>query len=87
MVNTCANPECAKPLHYLREGRVFIFEVATEDSGANGKKLRRLEHFWLCGGCSQTMTVMQEGDGIKVVRRLPAIYEPDDWEGPTRPAV
>jgi hypothetical protein len=87
MVNVCANPECGKPLHYLREGRVFIFEVADGGSDAMGKRLRRLEHFWLCGGCSQTMMVSQEEEEIKVVRRLPAICEPDDAEAPSKNAL
>jgi len=40
-----------KPLHYLREGTIYIFEI---ESGAKPGALRshRLEHFWLCGDCS-----------------------------------
>jgi len=42
-----------KPLLYLREGTVYIFEI-TEADGETG--LRRthhqLEHYWLCGDCS-----------------------------------
>jgi hypothetical protein len=47
MVDYCANPNCMKPLHYLREGTIYIFEVK---SGAPGS--HRLEHYWLCGDCS-----------------------------------
>ena len=28
MVNNCANSGCGKPLHYLREGRIFIFDAS-----------------------------------------------------------
>ncbi len=38
-----------KPLHYLREGTVYIFEVADSNAGPVG---HRLEHYWLCGECS-----------------------------------
>ena len=31
MVNQCANPSCAKPLHYLREGRIFVFDLPDPD--------------------------------------------------------
>jgi hypothetical protein len=57
MLNNCANPKCAKPLHYLREGRVFVFEVPdpTARKSVDGKRARRLEHYWLCGDCSQTL--------------------------------
>lgn len=60
MVSHCANPNCQKPLHYLREGKVFLF------SGRNISKrqstLNRLEHFWLCGVCSRewTLTIDEE---------------------------
>lgn len=44
----CANPNCKKPLHYLREGTVYIFEV--NDPGI--RSTHQLEHYWLCGECS-----------------------------------
>jgi hypothetical protein len=54
MVDYCANPLCMKPLHYLREGTIYIFDIA-ESAGANGmKKGHKLEHYWLCGDCSAT---------------------------------
>lgn len=68
MVSHCANPKCAKPLHYLRDGRVFVFDVA-DKIGANGKRTRRMEHFWLCGVCSQTMVMEQSTDGVRLVMR------------------
>ncbi len=70
MVNHCANPECCKPLHYLREGRVFIFELPDPAASLkSGKTVRRTEHFWLCGLCSEAFTLEQ---GIeKTVRILP----------------
>lgn len=69
MVNNCANPKCAKPLHYLREGRIFVFEVPTGVVDKNGKRLRRIEHYWLCGGCSQTMVMQQAPEGVRAVLR------------------
>jgi hypothetical protein len=29
MVNQCANPECKRELHYLREGRIYLFALST----------------------------------------------------------
>jgi hypothetical protein len=69
MVSNCANPKCGKPLHYLREGRIFVFEVPTGGEGLNDKRTRRLEHFWLCGACAQTMVVKQSAEGIHAVSR------------------
>ena len=69
MVSNCANPKCAKPLHYLREGRIFVFDVATGVPGKNGKLTRRMEHYWLCGMCCQSLTMEQTPDGVRAVPR------------------
>lgn len=69
MVSNCANPNCSKPLHYLREGRIFAFDVTSCGDGPNGKRTRRLEHFWLCGACAQTMVMRQSAEGIHAVMR------------------
>jgi hypothetical protein len=52
MVDYCANPLCMKPLHYLREGTIFIFEIADSEEVPGPMKGHRLEHYWLCGDCS-----------------------------------
>jgi hypothetical protein len=69
MVSHCANPKCAKPLHYLREGRIFVFDVTASEADRNGKRSRRMEHYWLCGACSQTLAMQQSDDGVRVVAR------------------
>jgi hypothetical protein len=64
MVNQCANPNCGKPLHYLREGRIFVFDLPDPDVPvpAPGGRARRLQHFWLCGPCSETMVLQQTSE-------------------------
>jgi hypothetical protein len=64
MVNHCANPSCCKPLHYLREGRIFVFDLPDSHPAAApaGGRARRLQHFWLCGTCSETMVMKQTGE-------------------------
>jgi len=52
MVSQCANPECLRELRYLHDGKIYAFAV----SAGNGSK--SLEHFWLCGGCSKSMTLI-----------------------------
>jgi hypothetical protein len=61
MVNHCANPQCCKPLHYLREGRVYVFDV-TRPSANGERTVRRMEHFWLCGECSEAYFLEQAED-------------------------
>jgi hypothetical protein len=62
MVNQCANPNCCKPLHYLREGRIFVFDLPDPNTPAPGGRARRLQHFWLCGPCSETMVMEQTSE-------------------------
>ena len=52
MVSQYANPECLRELRYLHDGKIYAFAV----SAGNGSK--SLEHFWLCGGCSKSMTLI-----------------------------
>jgi hypothetical protein len=73
MLSKCANPTCTTRLHYLREGKVFKIESETNLLLVNGrskKAPRSIEHFWLCGPCSETLTlVTEEGRGVQVVRK------------------
>jgi hypothetical protein len=64
MVNQCANPSCDKEFHYLREGRIFVFDLPDPDVPvpAPGGRARRLQHFWLCGPCSETMALEQTSE-------------------------
>jgi hypothetical protein len=64
MTSHCANPECAVPLRYLRDGRIFQFEirngfskVADDKPITVGDRVRRVSHFWLCGQCSSKLTL------------------------------
>lgn len=68
MVSHCANPQCLKPLHYLREGKVFLF---TGRNTLKGKStLLRLEHYWLCGACAKEWTLMiDEENGVQLLER------------------
>lgn len=74
MLSKCANPSCSTPLVYLREGKVFMVENATQSESApetQGKKprsVRHVEHFWLCGPCSANLTLASDGqNGVQVV--------------------
>ena len=79
MLKSCANPQCAKPLHYLRDGRVFVFDAVRTPGDGEGNKAHRLEHFWLCGTCSETLMLEQTRNGVRVVDRTKIrIRRPED---------
>jgi hypothetical protein len=67
MLNRCANPECGKPLHYLREGKVFLFNVPD----ANSTNSPQREHFWLCGECSMAFSMIQQENQAASLVALP----------------
>lgn len=70
MVNHCANPHCCKPLHYLREGRIYVFEVGGSSGLESDRKTRRMEHFWLCGSCSESFSLEHSIElGIRIAPR------------------
>ena len=76
MLHKCANPSCSTPLIYLREGKIFMMEHAPGPQTAampeNGKRVSstRVEHFWLCGPCSNDMTLTFDRQrGLEIVRK------------------
>jgi hypothetical protein len=74
MVTHCANPACAVPLRYLRDGRIFQFEVRSRMQAR--KVSRQVAHFWLCGKCCSMMTLtFDPAAGVQVIPMisLPAI--------------
>ena len=79
MVSNCANSACGKPLHYLREGRIYIFDASVGASSPGEKRQRRLEHYWLCGTCADILMLVQDAQGlIRVLPKPVAIHESDD---------
>ena len=87
MVNNCANPTCNKPLHYLRDGRIFVFDVQDEAVGLDGKRSRHMEHYWLCGDCAPSLHLERHStDGVRVLPR-PRVHAFRDTTLPTAPAL
>ncbi|MFP5228641.1 MAG: hypothetical protein ACLGXA_13535 [Acidobacteriota bacterium] len=76
MVNNCANPGCGKPLRYLREGRIYVFDASLGSAIAGRKRERQLEHYWLCGACSETLILTQDAQGwVRITPRAAPIRE------------
>jgi hypothetical protein len=69
VLSKCANPACLARFHYLHEGRIFKIETATVASHSNSSPTRRIEYFWLCERCMQTLTVVVE-NGVVSTRPL-----------------
>ncbi len=74
MLAKCANPSCSTPLVYLREGKIFMVESPRpqfEVLGQNKPKTsNRVEHFWLCGRCSNQMTLTYDHQrGVEIIHK------------------
>ena len=63
MLTKCANTNCPTPLRYLRHGKIFRLgsdcaaDLRVEKSSAGPAPV---EHFWLCGNCCQTFTLIRD---------------------------
>lgn len=69
MLAKCVNPACSRPLHYLRDGRIYHVERG-ESPGDGARQSHNVEHFWLCGSCCRSMTVLFDPkQGVRVVHR------------------
>lgn len=67
MVSKCANPKCSAVFRYLREGRLFNFELSVKDAHSNGRPaIRRPEYYWLCSKCALTFTVAADNGSVYV---------------------
>ena len=59
MISHCANPQCGAPLHYLRGGRLYRFDVKSPaepcqdvpNAICTSKPVRAAIFFWLCEEC------------------------------------
>jgi hypothetical protein len=76
MLARCVNDNCNRPLHSFSEGRLFQFEVvsislaASDENSApfDEKPQRETVHFWLCGRCAVTYTlVLEPARGLKLM--------------------
>jgi len=79
MISKCANPACSVPFHYLRDGKLFRMEYdpqppATTDLTEPGRPVRKVEHFWLCGSCSTSMTLVMNKGKVETVALDPTSY-------------
>ena len=67
MFEKCFNPDCGQPFDY-REGR--LIRVSSPDAKSPAGPIR-IEHFWLCGKCSERYVFPHEREaGMKVRLRV-----------------
>jgi hypothetical protein len=70
MLAKCFNSSCANEFRYLTDGKLFRLE----NDAALAQRNSRTEYFWLCPGCSQTMTlsISNEGNVVPAADSEPA---------------
>src|SRR5436305_10564197 len=72
MLSHCANSECAKPFLNLREGKLFVLELAPPSHRSRGARIRQrqpsVERYWLCDGCASQYTLNFDDElGLAVI--------------------
>jgi hypothetical protein len=81
VVAKCANAACSAPFLYLREGKIFRMEFAVDRHprgpvlAKNPKPVRKIEHLWLCGPCSTTLTLVMNGDRVETAPIDPVAFK------------
>jgi hypothetical protein len=75
MLSVCANPQC-RAAFFSGEGRFFRFRLSHNDG--NAANTHAVEHFWLCGKCSQRFTLgFRDGVGVVIQNRPDVALEAD----------
>jgi hypothetical protein len=74
MVDHCANPECGKPMLYLREGSIYCFEEIDPGDGSGNPFGHRLKHYWLCGNCSANHLLERTTDKQILLTSRPSLH-------------
>ena len=67
MLSKCANPSCFGAFRYLHEGRIFHLALKTTEQSGTVCGRSQVERFWLCGQCSQKLTLIPNRAGILAV--------------------
>ena len=79
MLSKCLNQQCSARFRHLGNGRLFRIDFADaakrnpwEQTAADyAQRTHAVEHFWLCGRCAATMTVVLAKNGEVQVVELP----------------
>ena len=79
MISNCANPECHAPLHYLRGGRLYRFDVKSPaepchdvpNAICTSKPAHAAIFFWLCEECCSRFSLKFDlRTGVRLVPQL-----------------
>ena len=77
MLAKCTNPSCSAEFRYLHEGTLFRLDL---DSAVRPPEGKATEYFWLCGGCSATLTLRLGEDGTVIAVPFPHFAGRDSEE-------
>lgn len=70
MLSKCLNPACSAKFRYLHEGKIFKIATGSPSPDPLDSASHKVEHFWLCGHCAQTLKVVLD-HGVVTIRPLP----------------
>lgn len=76
MFGKCSNPECKIPFDY-RQGQLVRF-CRSAFNGRFAANQAVVEHFWLCGSCSELYVLSQESGNIQLKPRAGECPEKGD---------
>jgi hypothetical protein len=77
MLAKCANPICEAHFLYLKQGRVYNVPVYSPEAQSLVSPLR-VEHFWLCATCCETLTLVLRNGNVEVHARFALLTDGGD---------
>lgn len=61
----CCNPQCKAPFDY-RQGR--LIRIVGPAGGTGSSNHKAIKHFWMCGQCSSTFVLKQDGEARVILQ-------------------
>jgi len=69
MVSHCANPDCHRPFHSLKQGRLVVLPPLRKSAAPEPAQL---EVAWLCEDCTGSFSIVRGLAGRLLVARISA---------------
>ena len=81
MLAKCANPVCGAHFRYLNQGHIYNVPIYGAEGGPGPQ---RIEHYWVCAKCSETLTLVLR-NGQPEVRERRALLTDGHSANPLKP--
>jgi hypothetical protein len=69
MLSSCFKADCRAPFRYLRQGKLFAFQIRPVSRDGFLVRSAPPEFFWLCDNCASQFTlILEQGTRVRCVQ-------------------